>query len=73
MPTTLPEDVEKSIEVLLDPSTPFDHIEHGGWLITRLWESEEEYDVVVALIVDRSTVFVPPTPRAHGQWRPKPK
>lgn len=73
MPTKLPEDIEKSIARLRDPSTPFDHIEHGGWLVTRLWESETEYDVVAGLVVSRSTVSVPPKPRVHGHWRPKPK
>jgi hypothetical protein len=73
MPTKLPEEVEKSIAVLRDPTSPFDYIEHAGWLVARLWETEDEYFIVASVIVARSAGVVPPAPRAHGQWRSRPK
>jgi hypothetical protein len=74
MPTKLPEDVEKHVEALRDPATPYDHVEHAGWLVMRLWESEDEYDVIAALVVGRVGMRPAETPESkpsvlHRRWR----
>lgn len=72
MPTKLPEAVEKQAEALRDPATPYDHVEHGGWLVTRLWESDDEFEVVAALVVTKFEALPPPKHNdrpIHRRWR----
>jgi len=73
MPTKLPEDIEKYVEALRDPATPYDHVEHAGWLIVRLWD-EDDYDVVAALVVGRGEMHPASPPESkpsvlHRRWR----
>lgn len=72
MPMKLPEDVEQRVQLLCDPATPYHHIEHAGWLVVRLWESDDEFEVVAAPVMRRVAVEGVTKPRAPHQWRPKP-
>ena len=50
----LPPFVVEAMDRLRSLYTPDDHIEIGGWLVFRLWEDDDEFEVVATLIVARS-------------------
>jgi hypothetical protein len=62
----LPVEVQSAVDRLVNPETPYDNVEIGGWYVTRVWEDPDsaDFEVIATLIVARMLV----SPSSHASF-----